>query len=64
VNFGPDEWEPPRCVHGRILLGCPHVDCPTQLAYLDQQNAVIAAWHQRQQDEAREIVRSLLGLPA
>jgi len=62
VIFGP-EWEPPRCIHGHIVLGCPHDDCPTQTAYLDQQNAAIDAWHQRQQDEARHIVRSLLGLP-
>jgi hypothetical protein len=34
-------WSPPRCVHGRIILGCPRDDCPTQLAYLDQQNAAL-----------------------
>jgi hypothetical protein len=57
------DWEPPRCIHGNIILGCPHDDCPTQLAYLDQQEAAIDAWQQRQQDEARKLVRQLLGLP-
>lgn len=33
------DWTPPRCIHGRILLGCPHDDCPTQIAYLDQIHA-------------------------
>jgi hypothetical protein len=54
------DWEPPRCVHGHIVLGCPRDDCPTQGAYLDQQEAAMAAWEQRQQFAARQIVRSLL----
>lgn len=36
-----DEWTPPRCIHGRILLACPDPGCPTQIAYLDQQQAAI-----------------------
>jgi hypothetical protein len=57
------EWAPPRCIHGRILLGCPHDDCPTQGAYLDQQHAAMREWDERQRRAAREYVRSLLGLP-
>lgn len=57
------EWQPPRCIHGHILLGCPQDDCPTQNAYLDQQNAAVRDWEQRQQDDARRYVRAVLGLP-
>ncbi len=57
-------WEPPRCVHGRILLGCPYDDCPTQSAYLDQQAAAIEDYERRQQAVARRFVRAALGLPA
>jgi len=57
------EWEPPRCIHGRILLGCPEDDCPTQTAYLDQQHAALRDLEDRQRSEARAIVRRLLGLP-
>lgn len=59
-----NEWAPPRCAHGHILLGCPHDDCAEQNAYLAEQNARIRAWHERQQDYARRLVRSMLGLPA
>lgn len=59
-----NEWAPPRCAHGHILLGCPHDDCAEQNAYLAEQNARIDAWHERQQDDARRLVRSMLGLPA
>lgn len=31
------EWEPPRCAHGKILLGCPNDDCEEQNAYLAAQ---------------------------
>jgi hypothetical protein len=55
-------WTPPRCIHGAIILGCPHEDCPTQIAYLDQQNAAVSEYEQRQQDAARRFVRSALGL--
>jgi hypothetical protein len=55
-------WEPPRCVHGHILLGCPHDDCPTQTAYLDQQEAALTEWERRQQEDARRLVRKVLGL--
>ena len=41
----PPDWGPPRCIHGNIILGCPHDDCPTQLAYLDQQEAAMRAYH-------------------
>lgn len=58
------DWEPPRCIHGNIVLGCPHDDCPTQTAYLDQQNAAIEDYYRRGEEAARRYVRSLLGLPA
>jgi hypothetical protein len=49
----PTRWEPPRCIHGAIILGCPHDDCPTQTAYLDQQNAALRDHLQRQRAAAR-----------
>lgn len=58
-----ETWVVPRCAHGHILLGCPHDDCAEQNAYLAEQNAAVEAHLQRQQDEARKIVRESLGLP-
>jgi hypothetical protein len=55
-------WQPPRCIHGNIILGCPHDDCPTQTAYLDQQNAALDDYYRWQQENARRIVRQMLGL--
>lgn len=40
-------WQPPRCIHGHIILGCPHDDCPTQIAYLDQQDAAYREYMRR-----------------
>ena len=40
-------WQPPRCIHGNIILGCPEDDCPTQSAYLDQMNAEMREWERR-----------------
>ena len=57
------EWEPPRCVHGHILLACPDDDCPTQNAYLDQQNAGVREYEHRQHQAARDYVRGALALP-
>ena len=39
------EWEPPRCIHGFIILACPEDDCPTQGAYLDQQDAAVREYN-------------------
>lgn len=44
------DWQPPRCIHGYIVLGCPHDDCPTQLAYLDQQDAAMRDYQLRQRE--------------
>lgn len=55
------EWQPPRCIHGNIILGCPHDDCPAQNAYLDQANAAIREWEHRGRQAARDYVRSALG---
>ena len=52
-------WQPPRCCHGYVILGCPHDDCPTQIAFLDQQEAAMRDW-ERRQDEA---LKEFLGLP-
>lgn len=41
------DWAPPRCIHGHIILGCPHDDCPTQGAYLDQHAAALREWERR-----------------
>lgn len=57
-------WDPPRCRHGRIILGCPHEDCPEQNEYLRKQDAAIRRWHRRQQEAARRMIRDILGLPA
>lgn len=54
------DWTPPRCIHGHIILGCPHDDCPTQGAYLDQQNAALDEWEARQRDAVRRVVHDLL----
>lgn len=48
----------PHCIHGNIVLGCPDDLCPTQLAYLDQQNAALKDYYRRQ----REAVRGMLGI--
>jgi hypothetical protein len=50
------QWQPPRCIHGHIILGCPHDDCPTQNAYLDQQRAAMREYEQRQHQAARDYV--------
>jgi len=57
------DWEPPRCIHGKIILGCPENNCPTQSAYLDQQKAAVRDWEARQQEDARRFVRFAMGLP-
>ena len=49
-------WEPPRCIHGRIILGCPEDDCPTQNAYLDQHNAAVRDYEAGLERAARELV--------
>lgn len=41
----PPEWQPPRCIHGFIILGCPDDKCPTQGAYLDQQDAAVREYN-------------------
>lgn len=63
MNTDLASWAPPRCSHDHIILACPHDDCLEQTAYLDEQRHAIDAWADRQQAEARRIVRSLLGLP-
>jgi hypothetical protein len=58
-----DGWQPPRCSHGHILLGCPHDDCPEQGTYLAAAREQILNWEARLQTEARRLVREELGLP-
>jgi hypothetical protein len=57
------DWQPPRCEHGNILLGCPDDDCVEQSAYLIAQTGKIEAFQERQMAEARHVVREALGLP-
>lgn len=57
------DWQPPRCVHGNILLGCPHDDCPTQMSHLDQLAVALRDYEHHQNQAARDCVRSALGLP-
>lgn len=59
-----DDLDAYRCVHGYLFLGCPHDNCEEQNRYLESQNAVMDAWNQRQRDEARALVRGMLGLPS
>ena len=42
------DWQPPRCSHGHILLGCPHDDCPEQTTYLAAQREQILNYEARQ----------------
>lgn len=53
-------WQPPRCSHGKILLGCPHEDCDEQNEYLAEQNQALRNWELRQQQEARDIIQLYL----
>lgn len=55
-------FDPPRCRHGNILLGCPNALCPEQNAYVAEQKAALARWEAAQQAAARRIVRDALGL--
>jgi hypothetical protein len=48
-----DQWEPPRCRHGRILLGCEHDDCPENNAYVVLQEVAIDLYRRRQINEFR-----------
>jgi hypothetical protein len=57
------DWQPPRCTHGNIILGCPHDDCAAQNAYLNQAHAAMREWDHRAQQAARDIVRPMLRLP-
>lgn len=41
MNIDPDFWEPPRCIHGHIILGCPEEDCVQQNAYLERQQEAL-----------------------
>ena len=53
----------PRCGHGKILLGCPHDDCPEQNAYLATMRAAAEEYVRVQRYEAHRYVRGLLNLP-
>ena len=57
------DWQPPRCSHGHILLGCPDIQCPEQNAYLADQEEQMLHWQRRQMEAAREVVREALGMP-
>lgn len=54
-----EDWQPPRCRHGSILLACIEEPCPDQDAYLTQQWAQMDQWQAAQRDAASDIVRSL-----
>ena len=55
-------WQPPRCEHDNIILGCPHDDCTDQNNYLVLQQAQVERYHEGQRRLARRIVREALGL--
>jgi hypothetical protein len=50
-----DDWEPPRCEHGHIILGCPHDDCVAQNEFLVQQEAALKDYERRQEATIREL---------
>lgn len=56
------DWSPPRCTHGHIILSCVEDNCPAQTAYLDQQNAALRDYYERQIAAARAAIRAALGL--
>lgn len=61
-----DDLDDFRCLHGNLLLGCPHKDCPEQNAYLAEQDAAMEAWYERQREETMELLSHLVaghGLP-
>lgn len=58
-----ENWSPPRCGHGRIILACPHDDCKEQNAYVAEQNRKVDAYDSELRKRAREFVRNSLGLP-
>jgi len=55
-----DEWVVPRCGHGNILLGCPEKECPEQDAEIAANQAMLDAYYERQQREAREFIMSIV----
>lgn len=56
-------WQPPRCSHGFIILGCPYDDCLAQNEYLEEQDQTLRRYQEHKREEARRIVRELLDLP-
>jgi hypothetical protein len=44
--IAPNDWHPPRCTHGHIILGCPHADCEEQNAYIAHHEAALDAYYQ------------------
>lgn len=52
----------PRCNHGNIILGCPEESCDEQTVYLIEQETLMARWEERQQQEARRLVDTALGI--
>ena len=63
VSVPEPEWAPPRCAHGRIILGCPEEVCPEQDAYLAEYAARYEAYVAEQQQQARLLIQSLMGVP-
>lgn len=53
----------PRCSHGKIILGCPHDDCPEQQEYIGKHNKSVQEFLDRQKADARAFVREYLGMP-
>ena len=54
------DYAAPRCSHGRIILGCPHDDCPEQNAYLEDQRKKMTRWDEQMTEQARLAVREAM----
>ncbi len=54
------DWEPPKCSHGKIILGCPDDDCPEQNEYLAEQEKALVAYEDRMRQNAKDIVEAIL----
>lgn len=63
IDNPPADWEPPHCVHGHIILGCPDEDCEEQNTFVAAQRQVHDEYDRQLRENARKVVRDMLGLP-
>lgn len=56
MTFDADAWQPPRCSHDKIILGCPDDDCPEQNAYIEEMQAGLRAYNATLESNLRELL--------